>query len=82
MLTKQQAIEYLNQLQYSGEFDRMVKTFQRDIGLKQTGNLDPQTSLMLMGRFLSAVPTLNIAQFNLETERYMKCEGRPDRCPW
>ena len=80
--TKQQAIEYLNQLQYSGEFDGMVKTFQRDLGLKQTGSLDPQTLLMLMGRFLNAGPTLNIAQFNLETERYMKCEGKPDRCPW
>ena len=80
--TKQQAIEYLNQLQYSGEFDGIVKAFQGDVGLKQTGNLDPQTSLMLMGRFLRAVPTLDIAQFNLETERYMKCEGRPDRCSW
>jgi predicted double-glycine peptidase len=80
--TKQQAIEYLKQLQYSGEFDGMVKAFQRDAGLKQTGSLDPQTSLMLMGRFLSAVPTLDIARFNLETERYMKCEGIPDRCAW
>lgn len=80
--SEQQAIEYLTQLKYAGSFKERVKTFQADMGLKPTGSLDPQTTLMLMGKFLQDSPTLDIATFNRETEKYMNCENNPDRCTW
>jgi predicted double-glycine peptidase len=80
--SEQQAIEYLTKLKYVGSFTDRVQTFQTDMGLKPTGRLDPQTTLMLMGKFLQDSPTLDIATFNRETEQYMNCENNPDRCVW
>ncbi len=80
--SQQQATEYLTKLKYSGSFEDNVKTFQMDMGVKPTGRLDSQTTLMLMGKFLQDSPTLNIAAFNRETEKYMNCENNPDRCVW
>lgn len=80
--SNQQAMEYLSKLKYVGSLTEQIKTFQMDMGTKSTGNLDSQTALMLTGRFLEGVPTLNIARFNRETEQYMKCENNPDRCTW
>lgn len=80
--SEQQAIEYLTKLKYVGSFKERVQTFQTDMGLKPTGSLDSQTTLMLMGKFLQDSPTLDIATFNRETEQYMNCENNPDRCVW
>jgi predicted double-glycine peptidase len=80
--SRQQATEYLASLRYVGSFENMVKSFQSDTGLKATGSLDPQTTLMLMGNFLKDVPTLDVARFNQETEQYMQCDRRREICAW
>jgi predicted double-glycine peptidase len=80
--SEQQAIEYLTKLKYVGSFKERIKAFQSDLGIQSTGSLDSATTLMLMGKFLQDAPTLNIAAFNQETEKYMNCENNPDRCVW
>ena len=60
LLTTQQASDYLKRSGYptSQDFKSALQEFQRSVGVKDTGNLDPQTSLLLMGSFLEGVPTL------------------------
>ncbi len=61
-LTNIQAVDYLKRLGYlqqkSQDFKSTLQEFQRSVGIKSTGNLDTQTSLLLMGSFLKGVPTL------------------------
>ncbi|PSB20366.1 hypothetical protein C7B65_07960 [Phormidesmis priestleyi ULC007] len=62
LLTNIQALDYLKRLGYlnsnSQDFKSALREFQRSSGVKSTGNLDTQTSLLLMGSFLEGVPTL------------------------
>lgn len=68
LLTVQQASEYLQRLGYtqSSEFKENLRAFQKaiapqaseGIGIKATGTLTTETSLLLMGAFLEGVPTL------------------------
>jgi ABC-type bacteriocin/lantibiotic exporter with double-glycine peptidase domain len=62
LLTNIQAVDYLKRLGYlqqaSQDFKSALQEFQRSAGVKDTGNLDTQTSLLLMGSFLEGVPTL------------------------
>ncbi|MBD2314718.1 peptidoglycan-binding protein [Desertifilum sp. FACHB-1129] len=60
-LTPQQAANYLQRLGYDAEPQNLktaLRRFQRGIGWRETGELDPETSLLLQGRFLDNVPTL------------------------
>jgi predicted double-glycine peptidase len=63
-LTRQQAIAYLQRSGFdaASDFEQAVKQFQIANGLKPTKLLDAPTSLMLMGAFLTEVPTLKIEQ--------------------
>lgn len=60
------AMEYLQKWGFPGSsaqnFTQVIRQFQESLGVKVTGYLDHQTSLLLMGRFLQDVPTLSIAQ--------------------
>jgi murein L,D-transpeptidase YcbB/YkuD len=38
--------------------ETMIRQFQKDMGIPETGVVNPQTALMLTGSFLSGVPTL------------------------
>ena len=62
LLTTNQASDYLKRSGYlnsnSQDFKSALQEFQRSSGVKSTGNLDTQTSLLLMGSFLEKVPTL------------------------
>jgi predicted double-glycine peptidase/uncharacterized membrane protein (DUF485 family) len=64
-LTAMEATDYLRRLGYlrSGDVDQpgletMIRQFQKDMGIPETGVVNPQTALMLTGSFLSGVPTL------------------------
>ncbi len=61
-LTAQQAADYLQRLGYlsqpSRDLSRALRRFQTAVGIATTGNLDPQTVLLLTGSFLQGVPTL------------------------
>lgn len=60
LLTEQQASTYLKRLGYtqSSEFKQNLQSFQRAIGVPDTGHLTPATTLLLTGPFLEGVPTL------------------------
>lgn len=62
-LTNAQAADYLYRLGYltqpSGNLHRAVQQFQRVMGVKADGRLNPQTVLLLSGPFLTEVPTLD-----------------------
>lgn len=62
VLTAAQASRYLRQLGYlsqpSQNLEAGLREFQRSMGIKVTGNLDAQTTLLLTGSFLKGVPTL------------------------
>jgi predicted double-glycine peptidase len=61
-LTAEQATDYLQRLGYlskpSQDLSRALRRFQAAVGIATTGNLDPQTVLLLTGPFLQGVPTL------------------------
>jgi len=61
-LTAEQAADYLQRLGYlskpSRDLSRALRRFQTAVGIATTGNLDPQTVLLLTGPFLREVPTL------------------------
>ena len=61
-LTAEQATDYLQRLGYlskpSRDLSRALRRFQAAVGIATTGNLDPQTVLLLTGPFLQEVPTL------------------------
>lgn len=61
ILTPGQVDEYLRQLGYGATQNRQqaLRQFQAAVGVKQTGELDRQTSLLLSGAFLQGVPTLS-----------------------
>lgn len=80
-----QVRDQLRQLGYDRldeNLSQAIASFQTDWKLKPTGLLDPQTVLLLTGRFLNQVPTLNQQQFAVETMQKMNCDDRPDQCPW
>lgn len=61
-LTLEQATDYLQRLGYlsqpSQDLSRAIRRFQTAVGIVTTGELDPQTVLLLTGPFLQGVPTL------------------------
>ncbi|HEY9656381.1 MAG TPA: cysteine peptidase family C39 domain-containing protein [Crinalium sp.] len=61
-LTTEQAADYLQRLGHlskpSQDLSRALRRFQTAVGIATTGNLDPQTVLLLTGPFLQEVPTL------------------------
>ncbi len=73
-------------LQKWGYSDRSTitatRSFQQAMGLKPTGKLDSQTVLMLTGKFLAHMPTLNEAEFNQAIMKQMNCLDQPLACPW
>jgi predicted double-glycine peptidase len=65
-LTAGETADYLRRLGYlqqgsveRGILDQTIRRFQKDMGIPETGVVNPQTALMLTGSFLSGVPTLN-----------------------
>ncbi|MBD1865921.1 peptidoglycan-binding protein [Oculatella sp. FACHB-28] len=62
LLTPEQAAEQLARLGYfsqvSGELSQAIRSFQTAVGVKVTGELDPETVLLISGSSLSSVPTL------------------------
>lgn len=63
VLSRQEAIHYLQKLGYlspgnSLNLQDAIRRFQEDNGVPSTGNLDPQTVLLLSGSFLEGVPNL------------------------
>jgi predicted double-glycine peptidase len=82
-LTLPAAENYLKQLGYrSKNTIDAIRLFQQDRGLKPTGNLDPQTVLMLSGKFIKNTPTLDEQKFNREIMGRMNCLDNPQNCPW
>ncbi|WP_416673676.1 cysteine peptidase family C39 domain-containing protein [Egbenema bharatensis] len=71
-LTSVEAAQYLHRLGYlpksaiesfdriSGQFKSALQQFQQDMDVKPTGELNPETALLLMGPFLSEGPTLEM----------------------
>jgi len=61
-LPPDQAADYLQRLGYlsqpSQDLSRAVRRFQTAVGIAATGELNPQTVLLLTGSFLQGVPTL------------------------
>jgi predicted double-glycine peptidase/uncharacterized membrane protein (DUF485 family) len=65
-LTAAETADYLRRLGYlqsvagGGEpLEKTIRQFQKDMGIPETGVVNPQTALMLTGSFLSGVPTLH-----------------------
>jgi len=60
-LTDGQVMTYLKQLNYPAtqSLSQSIQNFQAAIGIKPTGQLDPQTVLLLSGQFLQDSPTLS-----------------------
>lgn len=62
-ITRTQAADYLRRLGYlnqrNGDLPSAVRRFQKSVGVRETGSLDPTTVLLLSGSFLENVPTLN-----------------------
>lgn len=61
-ITTEQATDYLQRLGYlsqpSPDLHQALRRFQTAVGIATTGELDPQTVLLLTGPFLQGVPTL------------------------
>jgi predicted double-glycine peptidase len=61
-LTTEQAADYLQRLGYlsqpSQDLSRAIRRFQTAVGIAATGELNPETVLLLTGPFLEGVPTL------------------------
>jgi predicted double-glycine peptidase len=65
VLTAAETADYFKRLGYlqSVEVDQTaleqtIRQFQKDVGIPETGVVNPQTALMLTGSFLSGIPTL------------------------
>lgn len=66
LLARSEAVTYLWELNYlpasenvaDAELEAAIRRFQRFMGVTETGELDPMTVLLLRGRFLEGVPTL------------------------
>jgi predicted double-glycine peptidase len=77
------AQDYLQKLGYRDrDVISAVKRFQMESGLKTIGKLDEATVLMLTGKSLKQLPTLDERQFNQDVMRRMNCGDNPQRCPW
>jgi hypothetical protein len=77
------AREYLRQLGYdTTNTITAIQTFQRDLGVEPTGQLDPQTTLLLTGKFIQAAPTLDEQQFVRSVLARMNCADAPEKCLW
>jgi predicted double-glycine peptidase len=63
LLTSDQAVQQLSRSGYlsqaSGELSQAIRNFQTAVGVKATGELDPETVLLMSGSSLRGVPTLN-----------------------
>jgi len=65
-LTAAETADYLHRLGYLQQntlgaravLEPAIRQFQREMGISETGIVNPQTALMLTGSFLSGVPTL------------------------
>lgn len=59
-LSLEQVKDYLTRLGYTQpmQISQGIEQFQQAMGVRSTGNLDPQTALLLQGDFLNDVPTL------------------------
>jgi predicted double-glycine peptidase len=78
-----QAQDYLQKLGYRNQdTPNAVRLFQAESSLKTTGKLDVPTVLMLTGKSLKQVPTLNEQQFNQAAMKKMNCLDQPQACPW
>jgi predicted double-glycine peptidase len=74
---------YLQKLGYRDQdTSSAVRLFQTESGLKTTGRLDAPTVLMLTGKSLKQLPTLDERQFNQEVMQRMNCVDNPQNCPW
>jgi predicted double-glycine peptidase len=59
LLKDQEAADYLRKLGYqASNLKENVRQFQSAIGVQPTGNLTPETTLLLLGAFLKDMPTL------------------------
>ena len=62
-LSPEQATDYLQRLGYlsqpSRDLGQAIRRFQTAVGIAMTGELDPETVLLLTGPFLQGVPTLS-----------------------
>jgi predicted double-glycine peptidase len=78
-----QARKYLKSLGYQTD-DTVVaiRSFQTDMGMQATGQLDSQTVLLLTGQFIKDAPTLDEKQFAQDVLRRMNCLDNPQACPW
>jgi predicted double-glycine peptidase len=67
-VTTAQATDYLKRLGYSTQnFKSALQEFQKTMGIQPTGNLNPQTKLLLTGSFLKGVPTLKDLDLSNQT---------------
>lgn len=82
-LTLPQARLYLRKLGYDTTSTvAAVQQFQSAMRVPPTGELDPKTVLLLTGKFLQDVPTLNEQQFVLQVAELMNCTHNLNNCPW
>ncbi len=63
-------------------YKKSLREFQREMGVKVTGDVDVTTAVFLSGRVIRGFPDLDRGAFDRRQMRRMGCEDRPGRCVW